>query len=108
GRLGLEAWIARMGSFAPLEDEIASGRPVVISHRWKKGELEGAPIPSSDGHLVVVRGFTRDGDLAVNDPCADPRKGESVARVYARRDIEKTWLENADGIAYVVRDPHRR
>ncbi|MBI3722692.1 C39 family peptidase [bacterium] len=103
GRLGLDAKIARMGSFSPLEAEIAAGRPVVISHRWRQGELEGAPLAVSQGHLVVVRGFTRDGDLVVNDPCADPRRRESIERVYRRRDIERTWLENADGIAYIVR-----
>ncbi|HZU96804.1 MAG TPA: C39 family peptidase [Planctomycetota bacterium] len=102
GRLGLDAAIVRMGSFAPLEAEIAAGRPVVISHRWSKGELSGAPISSTDGHLIVVRGFTKEGDLVVNDPAADPRKGEKIQRVYKRAEIARTWLGNTDGIAYVL------
>ncbi len=102
GRLGLDARIARFGSFERLEEEILAGRPVVITHRWAAGELSGAPISSSEGHLVVARGFTEDGDLVVNDPAADTRKGESVRRVYKRAEIEKTWLGNADGVCYVI------
>jgi hypothetical protein len=103
GRLGLDAEIARFGSFRPLESEIAAGRPVVISHRFSPGELEGAPIASSDGHLIVVRGFTASGDVVVNDPAADPRQGARVERTYRRGDLERTWLGNGDGIAYLVR-----
>jgi hypothetical protein len=102
GRLGLDARIARFGSFEPLEEEILAGRPVVLTHRWVKGELSGAPISSSEGHLIVARGFTEAGDLVVNDPAADTRKGESVRRVYQRAEIEKTWLGNADGVCYVI------
>ncbi len=102
GRLGLSASIVRMETFRPLEDEIAAGRPVVITHRWTQGQLSGAPIGSTDGHLIVVRGFTKEGDLVVNDPAADPRKGQEIERVYKRAEISKTWLENADGIAYVL------
>jgi hypothetical protein len=107
GRLGLDASIVRMGSFRPLEDEIAAGRPVVISHRWEKGELTGAPVESSDGHLIVVRGFTKEGDVVVNDPAANPRKGASIRRTYKRAEIEKTWLERVDGIAYVISRPKK-
>src|SRR5581483_12020483 len=70
GRLGFDAAIGRCGSFEPLEAEIAAGRPVVISHRWAKGELSGSPVSATDGHLIVVRGFTKEGDLVVNDPAA--------------------------------------
>ena len=107
GRLGLKASIARLGGFRPLEDEIVAGRPVVISHRWEKGELTGAPVESSDGHLIVVRGFTKDGDVVVNDPAADPRKGASVLRTYKRAEIEKTWHKRVDGIAYVIARPKK-
>lgn len=102
GRLGLDASIARFGSWKPLEDEIAAGRPVVLTHRWAAGELTGAPIASSDGHLVVARGFTKEGDVVVNDPAADPRKAEKIERVYKRADLEKTWLGNGDGVCYVI------
>lgn len=103
GRLGLRAEIGRCASFAPVEAEILAGRPVVISHRWNQGELQGSPVSSTDGHLIVIRGFTPEGDVAVNDPAADPRKGEPVGRVYRRADLERTWLGRGDGVAYFVR-----
>jgi hypothetical protein len=85
-----------------LEAEIAAGRPVEISHRWEKGELDGAPISRTDGHMIVVVGFTKDGDVVVNDPAAKPG---SVRRVYKRAQIDKTWLMRGSGIAYVLRRP---
>lgn len=94
----LEAFVARGSGLADLEAEIAAGRPVVLSHRWEKGELAGAPVESSDGHLIVVAGFTEDGDVVANDPAADP-----VRRTYRRAEIERTWLGRASGIYYVVR-----
>ena len=103
GSLGLRAEIVRCESFRLVEDEILAGRPVVISHRWSAGELTGAPVTSTDGHLMVVRGFTPEGDVAVNDPAADPRRGDSIGRVYRRAEIAHTWLEHGDGIAYFLR-----
>lgn len=102
--LGLEATVARFASFAPLEDELAAGRPVVISHRYGQGEVAGAAVTRTDGHLIVVRGITTDGDLIVNDPAADPRDGEPIRRVYRRADLARSWLKNASGVCYVVRD----
>lgn len=98
-----EAYVRKCVSLCEVESEIAAGRPVVISHRWKKGELTGAPITKSDGHLIVVVGFTESGDVIVNDPAANPLKGQKVRRVYKRAEIEHTWLENAGGIVYIIR-----
>ncbi|HXT02434.1 MAG TPA: peptidase C39 family protein [Elusimicrobiota bacterium] len=99
---GLEAYVRKMMGLEDLEAEIAAGRPVEISHRWEKGELDGAPISRTDGHMIVVVGFTEDGDVVVNDPAAKPG---SVRRVYKRAQIEKTWLVRGSGIAYVLRRP---
>ncbi len=98
------AYVAHFRSLADLEGEIAAGRPVIISHKWKEGELTGAPVAASKGHLIVVVGFTETGDVVVNDPAAHPDKGEDVRRTYPRREIYHTWLENASGIAYVIRN----
>jgi uncharacterized protein YvpB len=94
------AFVIRANGFEEIESEIAQGRPVVISHRWKKGELTGAPIPASSGHLIVVVGFTSKGDIVANDPALAP---PNVRRIYDRREIFHTWQENAPGIAYVFR-----
>lgn len=94
-----EAYVKRCMSLCEVEEEIAAGRPVVLSHQWKKGELTDAPISESDGHLIVVVGFTQNGDVVVNDPAARER----VRRTYKRAEIEKTWLENASGITYIIK-----
>jgi uncharacterized protein YvpB len=99
---GLEAYVRKFMGLEDLEAEIAAGRPVEISHRWEKGELDGAPISRTDGHMIVVVGFTKDGDVVVNDPAARP--GE-VRRVYKRAQIDKTWLVRGDGVGYVLRRP---
>lgn len=98
------AYVAHFRGLVDLENEVAAGRPVIISHKWKEGELTGAPVKESKGHLIVVIGFTETGDVVVNDPAAHPDKGEDVRRTYPRREIYHTWLENASGIAYVIRN----
>jgi uncharacterized protein YvpB len=97
---GLEAYVRRMSSLEELEQEIAAGRPVVLSHRYERGDLDGAPISATDGHLIVVVGFTAAGDVVVNDPAG--RRG-GVRRVYKRAQLYKTWLERASGVVYVLR-----
>lgn len=97
------AYVARFRGIEDLETEIAAGRPVILSHKWKEGELTGAPVKSSNGHLIVVVGFTEEGDVVVNDPAAHPDQGEDVRRVYPRKELYHTWLENAAGIVYVIR-----
>ncbi|MCO5168463.1 MAG: C39 family peptidase [Planctomycetes bacterium] len=101
--LGLDATVARCTSFGPVEDEVAAGRPVVISHRYRAGEVRGAAVTQTDGHLIVIRGFTAEGDVIVNDPAANPRKGEAIRRVYRRADLARSWLGNGSGICYLVR-----
>ena len=98
---GVEAVVVRMNGLDELEDELKAGRPVIISVTFKEGELPGAPIRRSDGHLLVVRGFTPSGDFIVNDPAA-PDAG-SVRRVYPRAAIRKVWLMNKRGVAYRIR-----
>ena len=97
--LGGEAYVARLGGLEEIEEEIAAGRPVVLSHQWNRGDLEGAPIASSDGHLIVVVGFTTEGDVVVNDPASKP---DGVRRTYKRRQLWTTFLERGAGVVYVV------
>jgi uncharacterized protein YvpB len=104
GDLVGEAFVGHFDTLAEVEREIAAGRPVVLSHSWKKGELTNAPIPSSAGHLLVVVGFTNDGNVVVNDPAAPARE---VRRVYDRRELFHTWQHNGNGIVYLFRPgPH--
>ena len=91
--------VVKMSGFDEVEREIAAGRPVALSHRWQPGDLSNAPISRSAGHLIVAVGFTKEGNVVVNDPAA--RAGE-VRRVYKRRELFRTWQERGEGIAYLV------
>jgi len=101
--LGLDGVVGAFSSIADLEPWIAAGVPVVVSAAWGDGELDGAPISSTSGHLLVVSGFEADGAVAVDDPAAP--SDEQVARVYDRRQIEAAWLGGSGGIAYLIFPP---
>jgi len=96
GRLGLRGVVAHLSNLDHAQRLIERNIPLAISYSWRDGELPGAPLEHSDGHLVVLRGFTRDGDCAVNDPAAP-----NVSVVYPRAAIEQIWQRN-QGVAYVV------
>lgn len=100
--LGPRSWsaVVKMTGFDEVEREIAQNRPVVLSHRWNRGDLSNAPISRSLGHLIVCVGFTDTGDVVVNDPAA---KSGEVRRVYKRAELFRTWQERGEGIAYVIR-----
>lgn len=96
GRLGFRAVVAHLCNLDHAQRLIERNLPLAISYSWGPGELPGAPLPRSDGHLVVLCGFTRDGDCAINDPAAP-----NVRVVYPRAAVERIWQRN-DGVAYVV------
>ncbi len=96
------AFVTRLADLRSAERLIAAGIPVVTSISFGPGELAGAPIGSTSGHLVVIVGFTRNGDPIVNDPAA-PRNRD-VRRTYRRGQFEAAWLRKSGGLAYVIRD----
>lgn len=101
--LGLDGVVAAFSSIADLEPWIAAGVPVVVSAAWGDGEIDAAPISSTNGHLLVVAGFEPDGAVSVDDPAAPT--DEQVARVYDRAQIEAAWLGGSGGIAYLIFPP---
>ncbi len=101
GTRGLAAHVTRLRSLRGAEAYIKNGIPLVASIAFGPGELDGAPISSSGGHLLVIRGFTGNGDVLVNDPAAPTRKG--VPRTYDRRQFENAWIPASGGVVYVVR-----
>jgi hypothetical protein len=102
-----KAFVTRFMSLRGVESLVRAGVPVVTSLTFGPGQLTGAPISSTNGHLLVVVGFTADGDVVVNDPAA--ASNASVRRVYDRAQFENAWLKRgpaggSGGIGYVVRD----
>ncbi|GLW06711.1 membrane protein [Microtetraspora sp. NBRC 13810] len=104
GRYGLAGFVTRLRSLTELECLIAAGIPVMTSQSFKDHELPGAGY-STSGHIMVVVGFTEDGDVVANDPAA-PEDG-AVRRVYPRAAFENVWLRGTSsrGIVYVVHPP---
>jgi hypothetical protein len=100
GARGFEAYVDRLRSFADLEREVAGGFPVIASVSYSKDWLENAPINQTGGHLLVVRGFTAEGDVIVNDPAASDDSG--VRLVYRRDLFRRAWLGRA-GVVYRIR-----
>ncbi|WP_433248290.1 C39 family peptidase [Streptosporangium sp. CA-135522] len=104
GRYGMEGFITRLRSLTEMERLIAAGIPVITSQSFKKGELPGAGY-GTDGHIMVVVGFTATGDVIANDP-ASP-SDDAVRRVYPRADFENVWLRSSSsgGVVYVIHPP---
>jgi hypothetical protein len=102
GRDGLVGYVSRFSSLGQVERWIAAGVPLIASLAWDPGELANAPVGSTDGHLLVIVGFTAGGDVVVNDPAGDPRRGQSVQRVYRRGQFESLWLSTSGGTVYLI------
>jgi hypothetical protein len=98
--VGGDSYVTRMRDLREAEDHIAAGVPLIVSIAFARGQLTGAPISSSNGHLLVVIGFEADGDVIVNDPAG--ATNTAVRRVYDRAQFERIWLNASGGTAYVV------
>ena len=101
-RLAGKAFVTRLRNLREAERFIVAGIPLVASLSFGRGELDGAPISATNGHLLVIVGFTKRGNVVVNDPAAATRSG--VRRVYNRGQLERAWLNGSGGTTYVIRD----
>lgn len=96
GACGFAAATAYLRDLAQAARFIEAGLPLAVSLAWRAGELPGAPLPQSAGHLVVLRGFAPGGRVTVNDP-AQP----GVRTSYPADAFERLWLGHG-GVAYLV------
>lgn len=100
----LEATVNRMGSLGQAGRWVAAGVPVVASIEWNNErsgqQLTGAPLTSSGGHLLVIRGFDLSGNVVVNDPAGSD--DASVRRVYRRDEFARAWFRGSGGVVYLV------
>ena len=99
------AFVTRLRSLREAEMFIRAGIPLVASVAFGSDELDGSPLTSTDGHLLVISGFRADGDVVVNDPAAARNRG--VVRTYDRGQFENAWLPESGGLVYVVRTAAR-
>jgi hypothetical protein len=99
---GATAWIEYITTWPQVAQHLRAGRVVVASVNYEDGEAPSFLDNATDGHLIVIRGLTLEGDAVVNDPGSRDR-GEAI--VYAKADLERAWFRNAGGVSYVVGPP---
>jgi hypothetical protein len=102
-RFDLHAFVTRLHSLRQAERYVKAGIPLVASIAFGSGELDGSPIDSTAGHVLVISGFTPAGNVVVNDPAAATAKG--VRRVYDRGQFEDAWIPTTGGTVYVIHPP---
>jgi len=100
---GVAGYLMRFPDWMSAAWCLARGIPIIASIRYTAGELRGAPIDATTGHLVVLTGY-ENGIVLVNDPAAPT--AHAVPRRYRRDDFTRAWLERR-GIGYVLFDPTR-
>ncbi|WP_254909605.1 peptidase C39 family protein [Micromonospora sp. NBS 11-29] len=97
---GVDAFVTRLRSLTEAERFVAAGIPLVISTAFTAGQVPGLDYDTR-GHLVVLAGFTADGDPVLNDPYAPD--DERVRRTVPRAPFEVAWQAGGGGITYVLR-----
>ena len=97
---GLEGFVTRLRSLTEAERFIEAGIPLVASI---SGVLPGFLFTSTNGHLLVIRGFAANGDVITNDPAV--RANSQARKVYPRADFERIWLGGSTGTVYVIHPP---
>jgi hypothetical protein len=102
GELGFDAWLMRMRNWDQVKVMIAQGQPVIAAINFEQGQFPSSVLTDTKGHLIVIRGFTKDGDVICNDP-ASKDKGNGV--IYKADELAQAWFANAGGVAYIIRGP---
>jgi hypothetical protein len=95
GARGVRAAAAYLRGIDHVAAFVAAGFPVAISIGWETGQLAGAPLERSDGHLIVVRGVDA-AHVLVNDP-AHP----AIGTRYPRAALDAAFRGHG-GVAYLV------
>jgi hypothetical protein len=104
-RFGLDARVLQVGSLNDAERYIAAGVPLVASISHAPGALPGfLNNAGTNGHLLVIIGFTATGDVIANDPAA--ASDATVRRVYGREAFERAWIGGSGGVVYVIATPN--
>jgi len=76
---------------------LKAGSPLVCSIKFDEGQLDGAPLPRTGGHLVVLKGLDAR-YVWICDPAA--ADNQSVVRRLKLEQFSKAWLQHR-GAAYI-------
>lgn len=80
----IRAYVTRLSDVSELEAWIARSLPVGLSLDYDRLRAKG---PGPNGHLVVLVGFTKDGDPIINDPGTT----EHVRKIFPRANLIEAW-----------------
>ncbi|MFN7141701.1 MAG: peptidase C39 family protein, partial [Limisphaerales bacterium] len=94
---GMRAYVTRFSDITELERWTEAGFPVVISSPWHL--LQDGRKSTGSGHIVVVRGFTKEGDVVINDPGTNPKN--DVRHVYKRKNVINAW-KKSENTVYLI------
>jgi hypothetical protein len=97
-RRGLAGYVLRFPDWASAAWCLRRGLPIIASVRYAAGELTGAAVPQTPGHLLTLTGWQGD-EVLVNDPGAPD--AASVAHRYRLDEFARVWLERT-GVGYVI------
>ncbi len=96
---GLQGWVGYFRNWQEVYRELALGNPVIACISFDEGALAGSPTSSSEGHVIVVRGFDEKGNPLCNDPAGKNEKDGVIA--YDREDLAKAWFDRG-GVGYMI------
>lgn len=97
GENGFRAYVKKCNSISELIDIVKTGQPVAASIKTQEQKMiAGSPQAYKYGHLLVLRGLTKDGFVIVNDPAS--KEVENVKRHYKISEFEKAW----SGYIYLI------
>jgi hypothetical protein len=91
--LGLDGWMQRIRDWNQVKGLLAREQPVIAA----------VLTPQGGGHLIVIRGFTREGEVIVNDPL-DRKRGGTARKA---DELGQAWF-GCGGFACVIRRPGAR
>jgi hypothetical protein len=100
---GVAGYLLRFPDWSAARWCLDRGIPIVASVRYGAGELTGAAVAATPGHLLVLVGWD-DGHVLVNDPASPTAAG--VPRRYDADEFGRVWLARG-GVGYVLFDPAR-
>lgn len=103
--MGLEARLERFTTIHQVHTRLAQGQPIIASINFEPGTFPSNVMNSTDGHLIVIRGYTESGDLIVNDPASKDR-GNGI--IYKANELAHAWLVNTGGVGYIIKKPDNK
>lgn len=104
---GLRAHVTRLRDLTEAEAFIRAGIPLVATAAFTRDELPEAGYDTK-GHLLVIVGFTPEGDVICNDPNShEIPSNDQVRVVFPRHRFERVWAGGNGGLVYVIHPTER-